>query len=903
MVRRWVRWLVVLIGLAVVTPAPPAVANGGPEPAFAAPVVPGQAAAVPDWRLRSSAGLNAGGDAISTPGFADRDWPRVPARSTVMAGLIAAGRYPDLNYSTNLRDAVDPADFAVPWWYRREVVAAPVPGRHLFLRFDGGVIARGEIWFNGTKLAGADQVAGAYPRQEFDVTALVRPGRNALAVQASPADPFRDLTVSFLDWSPPAPDNNMGIWRDVELAAANEVSVLDPRVLPELELPGLGRAALTVKAELRNNTDRPVTATVRGRIDRISFQRRVSLAPRQTATAVFAPAEYPQLTVHRPKVWWPAQFGGQPRYELSLDATVGTRISDRAVRKFGIRDVRSELTPQGYRRFLVNGKPFGVRGGGWASDLFLRTRPGRLADELAYVRDLGLNTIRMEGKAEDRELLELADRLGIMLLPGWECCTKWEAWAKKNAPHPWTEEDSRVAAASGLAEARRLVNSPSVLGFFIGSDNYATAEIEKLYLDAFARADFRVPVLPSAARRPASTPPPPVLGEAGMKMDGPYWWEPPSYWYDKRLGGNYGFASEVGPGPAIPELDSLRKFLTDAEIDDLWRKPDQPHYHLAKKEVFSKLTDFSRAIENRYGPVRDRADFLRKAQLANYEANRAQFEAYGRDFTDPANPSTGVIYWMLNNAWPTLYWHLFDHTLGTGGSYFGTKTALRPIHVQYSYDDHSVAVVNTGLAERAGLTVEATQFDVAGRVLTTATGPAKVPGNAAARAFTTPRPAGVSGAYFLRLVLRDATGSVLDRNVYALSATDDVVDHNAATWWHSPAVAYADMRNLQDLPPAEVSTSDVRSTVRGDRVRTEVTLRNTSATSAAGFFLRASLRKGPGGEQLTPALWSDNYVTLWPGEQITLTADYRLADLGGATPHIQISGWNAAQREVAAPVR
>ena len=104
------------------------------------------------------------------------------------------------------------------------------------------------------------------------------------------------------------------------------------------------------------------------------------------------------------------------------------------MRKFGIRDVRSELTAQGYRRFLVNGKPFGVRGGGWASDLFLRTQPGRLADQLRYVRDLGLNTIRMEGKQEDHELLELADQLGIMLLPGWECCTKWDRGEERPLP-------------------------------------------------------------------------------------------------------------------------------------------------------------------------------------------------------------------------------------------------------------------------------------------------------------------------------------------------------------------------------------------------------------------------------------------------------------------------------------
>ncbi|SFO99705.1 exo-1,4-beta-D-glucosaminidase [Amycolatopsis arida] len=907
MARRAPRWLVPALAAALFATL---LATGGPPAAgepvaggFAAPSEPGRAGTVPDWRLRSSAGLAADGAAISTPGFRDRDWLRVPARSTVMAGLIAAGTYPDLNHSTNLRDAVDPADFAVPWWYRRDFVAAPVPGRHTFLRFHGGVISRGEVWLNGTRIAGTDEVVGAYPTYEFDVTGLLRPGRNALAVKAMPADPFRDLTVSFLDWSPPAPDNNMGIWRDVELATTGPVSLLDPRVLSDLALPELDRAALTVKAEVRNNTDRPVTATVRGRIERITFQRRVTLAPEQTTTVTFRPEEHPQLDLRHPKVWWPAQFGDQPRYRLTLDAHVGPLPSDRATRQFGIRDVRSELTPQGYRTFFVNGKPFGVRGGGWASDLFLRTQPGRLADQLRYVRDLGLNTIRLEGKQEDRELLELADSLGIMLLPGWECCTKWEAWAKKNPTHPWTEEDARVAAASGLAEARRMVNSPSILGFFIGSDNYATAEIEKLYLDAFARVDFRVPVLPSAARRPSSVPPPPVLGEAGMKMDGPYWWVPPSYWYGDRLGGSHGFASEVGSGPMIPELDSLRKFLTEDEIDALWRRPDQPHYHLAKKEVFSTLTLFVKALERRYGPIRDREDFLRKAQLSNYEGNRAQFEAYGRDFADPGNPATGVIYWMVNNPWPTLYWHLFDHTLGTNGSYFGAKKALRPLHAQYSYDDDAVAVVNTGLVEARGLTVEATQLDLAGTVLAEKRAPVTVGGTGTARVLDMPPPAGVEGAYFLRLVLTDAAGEVVDRNVYWLSTKDDVVDHAKATWWHSPTVEYADMTGLQDLPPARVVARDARSHVRGGTVVTEVTVENPADGPGVAFFVRASLRQGAGGAQVTPATWTDNYVTLWPGERRTLRAEYRVADLGGAIPHVELSGWNLEARTAPAPVR
>lgn len=635
---------------------------------FAVSETPGHVATVPDWRMASSAVAQGDGAAFSAPDFDDASWISVPRRSTVMAGLIASGRYPDLNYSTNLRDHVDPAEFAVPWWYRRTFSApAPTERGHTLLRLDGGVISRGEVWLNGIRLASTDDVVGAYPRYEFDVTELLRPGANALAIKAMPADPFRDFTISFLDWSPLAPDNNQGIWRDVQLATVGAVSLAEPRVLTALALPDLDRAELTVKVDVRNHTDEPVTTTVRGRIEGgARVEQDVTLTAREARTVTFAPVH-----VEHPRVWWPAQFGGQPLYRLELTAIADGSIADRASTTFGVRDVRSELTPQGYRKFFVNGKPFGVRGGGWASDLYLRTNPERLEDELRIARDLGLNTLRMEGKNEDREFFEIADRLGLMLLPGWECCTKWEKYST------WTDADYRTAYESTKAEAQRMVNHPSVLGFFIGSDNAATARVEQTYLDAMRAADFTAPILPSAAAKTT-----PQLGKSGMKMDGPYWWIPPAYWYQDQLGGSDGFASEVGPGPSISELDSLRRFLTDAEIDDLWRKPDQPHYHLAKKEVFSKLSLFSQALAARYGPPTSLADFLRKAQLANYEVSRAQLEAYGRDFSDPTNPATGVIYWMANNAWPTQYFNLWDHNLATAGTYFGAQTALRPVHVQ-----------------------------------------------------------------------------------------------------------------------------------------------------------------------------------------------------------------------------
>ncbi|ALG11949.1 glycoside hydrolase family 2 protein [Kibdelosporangium phytohabitans] len=854
------RLLTAVLALSLLAVPPAAGADHVPV----VPLVPGKVMTVPGWRMQSSAVATQGGAEVSGARFGDRSWYAVPARSTVMAGLVVNRKYPDLNYSTTLRDAVNPVDFAVPWWYRHEFAAAPVPGRHTFLRLTGGVIARGELWVNGTMIAGTDRVAGAYPRYEFDVTALLKHGRNAIAIKAMPADPFRDLTVSFLDWSPPAPDNNMGVWRDVRVATTGPVSVSDARVLTALDLPGLRSATLTVKAELRNNTEHPVTTVLTGSASNRPLYHIVSLAPRHTQTVTF-----PAITVHEPKLWWPAQFGDQPLHRLDLTAWTSHGLSDRAESSFGIRDVRSELNSTGARQFYVNGKPFGVRGGGWASDLYLRAQPDRLAAELRHARDLGLNTLRLEGKQEDHELFELADRLGIMLLPGWECCTKWEKYSG------WTDEDYRVAGESTSAEAKRMVNHPSVLGFLIGSDNAATARVEQAYLDALRGADFPAPIIPSAAAKTT-----PVLGKSGMKMDGPYWWIPPNYWYQDKLGGAAGFASEVGSGPAIPELDTLSRYLSPQEIDDLWRDPDKPQYHLAKKEVFAKLTVFSAALTQRYGAPKDLRDFLRKAQLANYEANRAQFEAYGRDFADPVNPATGVIYWMVNNAWPTLYWHLWSYDLASAGSFFGAKKALRPLHVQYSYDDRSVVLANTGLAAVPGLTVRATAFALDGRVISDKSAAVTADANTARRVLDVPKP-DVSGTYLVRLLLQDAAGREVDRNIYWLSTSDDVLDFPKSTWWYTPTTAHADLTGLQNLPPAQVSKS-----VTYQRDGLDVVLRNDSSTVA--LSVRADLRTAPGGAQVLPVSWSDNYVTLWPGESVTLHASYQ----GARRPHVEISGFN-----------
>ncbi len=159
---------------------------------------------------------------------------------------------------------------------------------------------------------------------------------------------------------------------------------------------------------------------------------------------------------------------------------------------------------------------------------------------------------------------------------------------------------------------------------------------------------------------------------------------------------------------------------------------------------------------------------------------------------------------------------------------------------------------------------------------------------------TLPQPAGLSTTYFVRLLLKDAAGNVVDRNVYWLSTKADTLNYGGSTWYHTPQSGYADLKGLNSLKPGTVSSTVTTAPAGDDKLATTVTLKNTGTSVA--FFVRASLRKGQGGPEVLPTQWSDNYVTLWPGETLTLTGEYRASSLGGSTPVVEISGHNVAKK-------
>ena len=861
----------------------------------------GSTTAIDHWQIQDSAKAQQSGADISSTGYSTEGWYPVTGRATVMAGLLENNAFKDSTfkndvfYSDNLRAVQVPDSsgnlFVTPWWYRAEFkLPKNLAGRHTLLRTNG-VIASADVWINGHLVADHADVAGAYPVHEFDVTRWTHTGANILAMRVHPTDPRMSLSMGWVDWNPTPPDNNMGPWRGVDIVQTGPVQLSYPYVLPTLS-PDLARATLVVKVEAKNLDTVAHDATITGTVAGVPIQQAVHLAPGQTQVVSFSSTSTPGLALDHPKIWWPVGMGEHPLYPLEMTAAVDGAASDRATATFGIRSVSSSLTRQGYRQFFINGKPLLIRGGGWAPDMFLRDDPARMEAEFSYVLNLGLNTIRSEGKLENQRFYDLADRNGVLILAGWECCDKWESAAKTGGA-PWTDADMKVAEESMASEARLLRNHPSVIGFLIGSDNPPPSSIAKMYVDALHAADWPLPIISAAVPRGTAE-----AGPSGLKMDGPYDWIPPSYWYADKLGGAFGFDSEVSAGADIPRMEDVQRMLSPQEQEALWKYPEARQYHAsADWSTFSVLTPFDKALAQRYGAPTSLADYVAKAQLDNYDNVRAQFEAFNAHM-DAAKPATGVIYWMLNNAWPSLHWHLYDYYMNPAGAYFGAKKANELLHIQYSYDTKGIVLVNHTLDDVHGLqaTIRVRNLDGSVRYEKRLQN-INLAGNHTQQVATLPAIAGLSSTYFIELDLASSDGKPVSRNVYWLSTRADVLDWTGSNWYLTPLKQYADLTALQSLPAA---TSEVHATTQreGNDDVTTITLSVPASSRAVALLQHVSIRRGAHGSLALPIRWNDNDVTLWPGESMVLTARY--ASQGTADPVVEVNGWNVPAQNVPA---
>ena len=833
------------------------------------------------WALQSSCAVQASGAQLSTPAYRPQGWRTVAVPSTVLAAQVATGQFKDPFFGANLRaipgtsypvganfsnlpmQANSP--YACGWWYRRQFpLPASARGRQVWLHL-GGINYRGSLWLNGRQVAGQRDIAGAYRVYDINVTAAAAPGRNnTLAIEVF-APTEKDLGINWVDWSPAPPDKDMGINGPVSIRLSGPVSVRSPLVTTHFADASLATADIAVSAEVANVSAVPEVTTLHAILLGRARAQRITLAPGERRSVLFPP-----LHIAHPRPWWPYQMGTPHLETLHITAAVSGALSDEVTTRFGIREVTSEVTEKGFRLFHVNGKPVFIRGGGWSQDMMLREDPARLAQQFALIRDLHLNTIRLEGKLETDDFFRLADEQGILVMAGWCCCDQWEKWAQ------WTPENYSVAAASLRSQMLRLRSHPSLLAWLNGSDNPPPANVESAYLAIEKEARWPNPVLSSASARATS-----VSGASGVKMTGPYDYVAPSYWLADtgRHGGAWGFNTETSPGPAIPNTSSLRQFLPE---DQLWPRGDQWNYHNGSQH-FARLTVFDTAMQHTYGDPQSLAQYEKYAQTTAYDSERAMFEAYSRQ---RYRTTGGIVQWMLNNAWPSMIWHLYDYYLDAGGGYYGARKANEPLHVQYSYDDHSIVLINNTSAATSPVLVRATVLDANLRQLYTHEEKLAGPADSSSKAFTLPASLfGGAGLRFVVLALLDAQGRPVSDNFYWIPEKLTTFDWANTDFTHTPAATFEDLHALSALPPSHL-TATLRSAGPG----TILTLHNDSQALAFQVTARALASDG---KAIDPAFWSDNYIELLPGESRTLTVH-----TPSAIASVSVSGWNTGTQQL-----
>ena len=797
------------------------------------------------WQVQSSEKIDQTGDILSTPAANTDGWIPANVPSTLMGVLTANGIEPEALTAEDYAK-IDKQRFEKSWWYRTTFgLPALKEGEHVLIDFDG-ISYRANVWLNGQQIADSQEMFGSFRQFEFDVTKEIAQ-ENVLAVEVFRAQPG-EPNIGFADWNPRPADENMGIYREVRVKTCGNVAVSHSAVRSRVNTETLGEAWLTVATELRNLTDRPVEGVVNGIADGQVFSYPVTLAAGEKVC--FATPQ--EIHIDKPRLWWCHNMGKPELCDLHVEFVENGKVSDSEDVRFGIREIHSYLTEEGYRGFTLNGRKVLLRGAGWTDELYLTDTPETNRLQLEYVRDMNMNTVRLEGFwGTSQNLYDLCDELGLFILVGWSCHWEWEDYLGSHCEEPYggilSEEQIDVVAKSFEDQVMWLRYHPSIIGWFVGSDMLPKPELEKRYQQFLSKEDDRKYLISAKDQKSE------ISGPSGTKMAGPYEYVGPSYWYlPEAPGGAFGFNTETGIGAQLPVKESLEKMLGS----QLW--PVDSRWDIlctASAADMNSLKQLNEVIHNRFGDAKDIDEYLYRADMLNYESTKAMFESFRAHWPH----TTGIVQWMLNGARPGIYWQLYDFYKQPNASYYGVKKANAPVQLIYDYYTKGVYAVNETLQLA---NVKASMKLLKGDQTSDDSQQIEVAPGTVAKVFDID----TSGApaVFLFLKLTDGNGDELATNEYFIVAENDTYDWPKTTWVHTPITKYASYAMFDDLCTRSCELS-VKPTSEG---LYEATVKNPSDKVA--FMIRLTA-KDQNGKLICPAYWSDNYFSLAPGDSRTVT--------------------------------
>jgi hypothetical protein len=836
------------------------------------------------------------------------DWYNATVPGTVLRTLVDQGVYPDPYYGLN--NLAIPEDLCrKDWWYRCSFsLSEDMLAKETLELLFNGINYKADIWFNGQKIG---NIAGAFIRGRFDITELAK-AENSLAVHifppANPGIPHEqsprsgggknggalclDGPTFFCsegwDWMPGVRDRNIGIWQDVQLIATGGVSLGDTQVITDLPLPDVSYADLTVRTSLKNSLDSDQTVILEGKIgDLISFSQVVKVP-----AGAQVPVEVSELVMSNPKLWMPNGYGDPNMYELELSCVLGGRVSDSQNTRFGVRELSYELTvdapsamgvriehnpladnhlgeildhrmlrdtlgglhipslAQGidlkdldviandgmspYLVIKVNGVRIFCRGGNWGmDDMMKNVSREHLEPYLILHKEANFNMIRnWTGASTSETLYELCDEYGMLV---------WNDFWLSTEGFNLNPLDEDLFMRNATDVVRRFRHHPSIVMWCPRNEGYATETLERRLSAMIQKEDISRRYHPNSRR-------------CNLRWSGPW-----HYYKDAGVYYSYdahGFNSELG-SPSVPTAASMRKMMPEA---DQWPISDTWHYH----DLLNGLDEYVSSVDRLYGKAENLDDFCRKVQFINYDSYRAMFESWNSRLWGDAS---GVLLWMSHPAWPSVEWQTYSWDYETFGSYYGSRKACEPVHVQMNLDDYDVVVLNTTTSALEDMKVALTCYDLTGKKLMAKTiKDIYVPANSRLDLFKAEID-NLESNYMVRLILSDRKGNVITTNDYLMRGKGT-----------------EDFKALNNVGKAELKARKISS--KDGKIRYEVA--NISGNIALN--LKFNLCNSESGEIMLPAYFSDGYFHLLPGEK-------RIIELHSpSTGEIKAEGYNVDSR-------
>ncbi|MBR1577405.1 MAG: beta-glycosidase [Bacteroidales bacterium] len=819
------------------------------------------------WRLQRASEVTAPAEALSSVGFDAGDWLPATVPGTVTMSYFNAGAIPDQRYDDDQLQISD-SYFLEDFWYRDEFdLPQGWDGQELVLHFDG-INWKAEVYVNGAQ---AGRIDGAFTRAAFDVTSLLKPGRNALAVRivknAHPGiikeqdrrsadlnggvlggdNPTMHATIGW-DWIPTVRGRDIGIWNDVFLTAhAGGVTIDDVFVDTDLPLPSTDYADLKPVVTLTNHAAQPRRAEIALRYGDLQVTGEAELAAGETRDVTL-----PTARLDRPELWWPAGYGEPHLYDVQATVSVGGTRSDSRQVKSGVREM-SYTMDGGVLDFYVNGRRLIGNGGNWGFpeiDLAYREREYDIA--VAYHADMHFTMIRnWVGMTGDDEFWDACDRHGVMV---WQ-----DFWLANPAdgPDPF---DEAMFLANAEDFVRKIRRHPSIALYCGRNEGNPPANLDAGLAALVERLHPGMQYIPHSADGPVSG-------------GGPYRALPVKEYFSMTRGADR-FHSERGM-PNVPTLESLERMLAPAHQ---WPQNSVWGMHDYALESAQSAATFNAMVEKLFGQAKDLQQFSEWAQWINYDGYRAIFESRSAQ-------RKGIQLWMSHSCWPSMVWQTYDYYFAPTAAYFGAKKGSAPIRIQWNPHKEQVEVVNNNAGDLTGLTARAIVVTPDGAFLsdqsvsldtkedTTVPVPAVTAPTSSSSDQTAPSFAGLTGEspVLLRLSLIQ-DGRELADNFYVLNPADP-----------------GNLQALLQMPEAKVSLK-YNFRREEEEWKTVATLENRSKTPA--LMLRLNLVGARAGEQILPVFYEDNWISLLPGERKEIAVRCAAADTHGERPVLQLSGFN-----------